>query len=117
MRNSRSSIRLINTRGSRQKQVFTPLVFALKPGNEVVFLKILQELLAHTQLDVFGRLQALLLERLSIRWDVNSPHLASDLDGRLIDPPFGNKAIRVEPRVQLTIHSPIVIDVIAAHDD
>src|SRR5436309_941691 len=66
IRNSRISICLINTRCSRHKEIFTPLVLPLEAGDEVVVRKVLQELFAHTLLHILGRFETLFLESLKI---------------------------------------------------
>src|SRR5438477_4216805 len=102
MRSSRISICLINTRCSRNEQILAPFVLSLKGGYKIVVLQILEELLTDAQLNVLCGLQALLLEDLDIRWNVDAAHVVTyHMDSRLVDPPFGDGAIALEALLKL----------------
>ena len=87
---------LINTRRSRDKQIFTPLIGPLEIGDEIIICKILQKLLADALLHVLGGLQALFLERLDVGWNKYAANITFKLDSRLVDPPLCNKPIAVQ---------------------
>src|SRR5262245_3725873 len=76
MCSSRISTCLMNTRRSVNEKVFTVLEVALEPGHKVVVLEVLDELLARATLDILGRAQILLLQRLDIQWNANTANIA-----------------------------------------
>src|SRR5262245_2974082 len=75
MRSSRISIRFMNTRRSRDKDVFAPFVATLEVGDVVIIRNVLQELFSNALLDIARRFQALLLQRLDIRRYRHAPPL------------------------------------------
>ena len=66
MRSSRISIRLMNTRRSRNKDVFACFVAALEVGDEVIVCDVLQKLFSHALLDIARQFQTLVFQRLYV---------------------------------------------------
>src|SRR6267143_4316899 len=116
MCSSRISICLMNTGRSRDKQIFAPFVFPLKSRDEIVFLKVFQQLLANAQLHILRGLQALLLDGLNIRRNENAAHVTLDLWPGPVNPPLGNHAIGFKALLQARCRGTIQIHIIPSYD-
>src|SRR5215472_1607345 len=112
IRSSRSSICLMNTRRSWNKQICAPFVVPLKAGDEIVLTEIFQELLSNAKLQVSNRTRALAAEFLNIRGNVYAADIPLRTQTWLIQPPFRKHAIRLERCIR-----PIEFDLIATDDD
>src|SRR5262245_687616 len=117
MRNSRSSICLMNTRCSGDKQILARFFAALESRNEVVILKVLLKLLSNSQLDVLSRFQALLLQALYIGWNRNAANIAGNAGPRLVNPPFRDQAVTFQALLQSGRCSSVQIHVVTPDND
>src|SRR5262245_50696660 len=95
IRSSRISIRFMNTRRPRNKDVFACFAAALEVGNEVIVCDVLQKLFSNALLDIARQFQTLVLQRLNVCGYDHTTNLDIDGRARAIDPPFGNHAIAV----------------------
>src|SRR5437588_596697 len=99
MCSSRISTRCTNTRSSWDKKIFAPLFLPFEPSGEVVVLNVLKELLANPLLDILCGFETLSFKYLNIGGDVNTPDICTYGHAGLVDPPFGDHAIGIEPLV------------------
>src|SRR5437016_10867708 len=116
IRSSRISICLINTRCSGDKQVFIPLVCPLEISDEVILRNILEKLLTDAQLNVPGRLQALLFERLDIGWNKHMSNITLELDSRLLDPPLCDEPVAFQSLLQRRGCGAVKVHIVTADD-
>src|SRR5947207_13061685 len=100
MRSSRISIRLINTRSSGSENIFAPFFLPFESGDEVIVVDVLQKLTADPLLHILCGFEALRFQGLDVGGNIDTTHITSERESRLIDPPFRNDAIAVEPFIQ-----------------
>src|ERR1051325_1137041 len=100
MSSSRISICLINTRSSGNENIFAPLFLPFESGDEVIVVDVLQKLTADPLLHILCGFEALRSQALDVGGNIDTPHISAGRKPRLIDPPFRNDAIAVEPFIQ-----------------